>query len=251
MNRSHARLAVITGLGAALAALSLAASGGAGARARQLADRHDRRRRRARRGRFRRLRIPRAALRGSPDWRLALAPAAAAGLLERRPRCDPVRAELPAEAEPVPAAGSPVRGLPVPERVHADVAPRRKAAGARVDPRRRLHRRTAPSTTTAPSSRPDGTVVVTINYRLGALGFLAHPALASRPRRPGRQLRPDGSAGGAALGQAQHRAVRRRPAQRDDRRPVGRRRVGARPARLARLARAVPAGDRARAARSR
>ena len=27
----------------------------------------------------------------------------------------------------------------------------------------------------------DGTVVVTINYRLGALGFLAHPALASRP----------------------------------------------------------------------
>src|SRR4051794_13109795 len=26
-----------------------------------------------------------------------------------------------------------------------------------------------------------GTVVVTINYRLGALGFLAHPALASRP----------------------------------------------------------------------
>ncbi len=27
----------------------------------------------------------------------------------------------------------------------------------------------------------DGTVVVTINYRLGALGFLAHPALASQP----------------------------------------------------------------------
>lgn len=27
----------------------------------------------------------------------------------------------------------------------------------------------------------DGTVVVTINYRLGALGFLAHPALDSRP----------------------------------------------------------------------
>lgn len=30
----------------------------------------------------------------------------------------------------------------------------------------------------------DGTVVVTINYRLGALGFLAHPALASRPDGP-------------------------------------------------------------------
>jgi para-nitrobenzyl esterase len=30
----------------------------------------------------------------------------------------------------------------------------------------------------------DGTVVVTINYRLGALGFLAHPALARRPAGP-------------------------------------------------------------------
>jgi para-nitrobenzyl esterase len=29
-----------------------------------------------------------------------------------------------------------------------------------------------------------GTVVVTVNYRLGALGFLAHPALASRPGGP-------------------------------------------------------------------
>ena len=30
----------------------------------------------------------------------------------------------------------------------------------------------------------DGVVVVTVNYRLGALGFLAHPALASRPGGP-------------------------------------------------------------------
>ena len=57
----------------------------------------------------------------------------------------------------------------------------RRPAGAGVDPRRRLRRRTAPATTTAPSSRPTASVVVTINYRLGALGFLAHPALASRP----------------------------------------------------------------------
>src|SRR5262249_61489497 len=30
----------------------------------------------------------------------------------------------------------------------------------------------------------EGVVAVTINYRLGALGFLAHPALASRPGGP-------------------------------------------------------------------
>ena len=30
----------------------------------------------------------------------------------------------------------------------------------------------------------EGTVVVTVNYRLGALGFLAHPALASSPGGP-------------------------------------------------------------------
>ena len=30
----------------------------------------------------------------------------------------------------------------------------------------------------------DGTIVVTVNYRLGALGFLAHPALATRPGGP-------------------------------------------------------------------
>ena len=30
----------------------------------------------------------------------------------------------------------------------------------------------------------DGVVAVTINYRLGALGFLAHPALAARPGGP-------------------------------------------------------------------
>ena len=41
-------------------------------------------------------------------------------------------------------------------------------------------------------------VVVTLNYRLGALGFLAHPALGTRGRR--RQLRTRRSAGRAALG---------------------------------------------------
>jgi para-nitrobenzyl esterase len=36
------------------------------------------------------------------------------------------------------------------------------------------------STYDASKLAAEGTVVVTINYRLGALGFLAHPALASR-----------------------------------------------------------------------
>src|SRR5580700_5140294 len=45
----------------------------------------------------------------------------------------------------------------------------------------------------------DGVVVVTINYRLGALGFLAHPALGPAGWR-GRELRLDGSAGSPALG---------------------------------------------------
>jgi para-nitrobenzyl esterase len=51
----------------------------------------------------------------------------------------------------------------------------------------------------------DGTLVVTINFREGALGFLAHPALAGRLVR---ELRPDGPAGRAALGAAEYPPVR-------------------------------------------
>ena len=57
----------------------------------------------------------------------------------------------------------------------------------------------------------DGVTVVTINYRLGALGFLAHPALADAKGQSG-DYGLDGSAGRAALGPAQHRPLRRRPA---------------------------------------
>ena len=88
----------------------------------------------------------------------------------------------------------------------------------------------------------DGVVAVTINYRLGALGFLAHPALASRPGGP-RQLRADGPAGGAALGQHNIRAVRRRPQQRHHRGRVRRWPVGPGPPGLRWLPRAVPTGD--------
>ena len=91
----------------------------------------------------------------------------------------------------------------------------------------------------------------------GARHRRRHDQLPARrvrlPRAPGarlaagravRQLRADGPAGGAALGQAQHRALRRRPAQRDDRRSVGRWRVGASPPGLARLAGPLRPGDR-------
>ena len=79
----------------------------------------------------------------------------------------------------------------------------------------------------------------------GRLGFLAHPALTaeSAQRRVG-QLRPDGPAGGAALGAAQHPALRRRCRQRHDLRRVGRRPEHALAARLAAGGRAVPQGDR-------
>ena len=49
-------------------------------------------------------------------------------------------AELPADSRAAFAgARSVLRGLPVPQRLHADAASPRQAAGARVDPRRRLH----------------------------------------------------------------------------------------------------------------
>ena len=93
--------------------------------------------------------------------------------------------------------------------------------------------RTARATTTAPSSRRRARSWSRSNYRLGALG-VPRPSRARRAAgRPGRQLRPDGPDRGPALGPAQHRAVRRGPAQRHDRGPVRRRRLGARPARLA------------------
>ena len=50
-----------------------------------------------------------------------------------------------------------------------------------------------------------GVVAVSMNYRLGRLGFFAHPALAAEsPGRCARKLWLRGSVGGAAMGQAQH-----------------------------------------------
>ena len=86
------------------------------------------------------------------------------------------------DGQPVPAARDDQRGLPVPERLHAGGTA--AAVGGRpvlvwihggglVQDGARNYDGT--------KLAADGAVVVTINYRLGALGFLAHPALASRP----------------------------------------------------------------------
>ena len=66
-----------------------------------------------------------------------------------------------------------------------------------------------------------GIVVVTINYRLGVLGFLAHPALSAESRRniSGNYGLLDQIAG-AALGEAQHRGLRRRSGERHHRRRI-------------------------------
>ena len=89
-----------------------------------------------------------------------------------------------------------------------------------------------------------GLVVVNMNYRVGSLGFLAHPELTKEARRVG-ELRIDGPGRGAAVGARQHRRVRRRSASRDDRRPVGGRDVGLSPHRVADGEGTLPArGDR-------
>ena len=97
-----------------------------------------------------------------------------------------------------------------------------------------------------------GIVALTVNYRLGVFGFLAHPELT--------QESPQHASGNyglldqvrcAAVGPEEHRGLRRRPGQGHDRRRVGRVDLGQRadglaavegprsPARLARVARMI------------
>ena len=79
-----------------------------------------------------------------------------------------------------------------------------------------------------------GVVLVTFNYRLGPFGFFTHPELTkeSGHNASGNQALAD-SIADAAVGQDEHRGVRRRPEQRDDLRRVSRRGHGRRSRRLA------------------
>ncbi len=90
-----------------------------------------------------------------------------------------------------------------------------------------------------------GIVVVTVNHRLNALGFLAHPELTRRigSSRLGR-LRHSRPCRRAAMGQAQHRRFRRRSGQGHDRGRIRRLPCGERAHGLAPRQGTVRASDR-------
>src|SRR5262249_25808107 len=183
MNKSHARLALITGLGAALAALSLAASGGAGVRT----------------GSSPIVTISGGAVRGV---------AVAGGYAFRGlPYAAPPIGDLRWRPPQPPDSWTDVRdasqfGPSCLQKPSLFAPPGPESEGC-------LYVNVSTPTLSADAARPvlvwihgggltedgalnyDGTklaaagaVVVTINYRLGALGFLAHPALASHPGGP-------------------------------------------------------------------
>ena len=86
-------------------------------------------------------------------------------------------------------------------------------------------------------------VVVTINYRLGALGYFYNPALTDGDDPQSGNLRDARPDRGAAMGPRPHRRLRRRSEQRDHLRRVGRRHERRRAARRGRSGRPVPPRD--------
>ena len=100
------------------------------------------------------------------------------------------------------------RRLPDGERLDQRDQRQRTASGDGVDLRRRLHRRIRrPARYDGEDLAAKGAVIVTMNYRLGAFGFFAHPELAKEAGHNAlRQLRDDGRDRRAAVGQAEHRA---------------------------------------------
>ena len=103
--------------------------------------------------------------------------------------------------------------VPEPQRVHAGA--RRGAAGVRVAARRRLRDRAMRGASLysrrARWRAAADAVVVTVNYRLGSLGWLGASGSGRRPGRAGRELGPARPDRRARVGARQHRRVRRRP----------------------------------------
>ena len=98
---------------------------------------------------------------------------------------------------------------------------------------------------TARASPRKGVVVVSFNYRLGLMGFFAHPELSEGIAAQGvGQLRHPRSDRGAAVGAEEHRGVRRRSRQRHHLRRVGRLVLGQHADGLAARQGPVPQGDR-------
>ena len=143
---------------------------------------------RERRGRgglvARRLRVPRAALRRCSDRELALARPAPAGAWHGVRDATQFGAELPADRERLRAAGPFSEDCLYLNVSTPDAAPRRRGGRCSCGSTAAASPRTRGRNYDGAKLAADGTVVVTINYRLGALGFLAHPALASRPGGP-------------------------------------------------------------------
>ena len=124
---------------------------------------------------------------------------------------------------------------------------RRVAAGDGLDSRRRLRRRLGrPSrATTARDLAAKGIVVVTVNHRLNALGFLALPELDRQiGGRRVRRLRAARPRGRVEVGQIQHCRLRGQCGRGDDRRQIGGIDGGQRPHGLAARARPLHPCDR-------
>ncbi len=141
------------------------------------------------------------------------------------------------------------RGLPLPERLDGQRDRRRTPASVRLHLRRRVLRRvTAVPAYDGEGLARKGLVFVSVNYRVGVLGFLAHPELSKESAQRVGQLRAARSDCGAPVGAGQHRGVRRRPERVHDRRAVGRWDVRARPHRITAGQAACSIGPSSRAA---